>query len=147
MKTATRTSRSTGVDRDDYLELVRAFPLRQIRSAKEHAAALAILGPLIRRGSKTPRELSAGESDYAGALAVLVHAYETPIREAITAGLTPLDRIRHYMDVRDMRAKDLAPHVGGKAAASLILSGKRQVSREQAKTLAKLFNTDAGKFL
>ena len=147
MKTATKTFRAAQVDRDDYLDLVRVFPLRQIRTAKEHSAALAILGPLISRGTKTPRDLSSGESDYAGALAILVDAYEKPVRESIIAGLTPLDRIRFYLDVRDMKAKDLAPHVGGKSAASMILSGKRQVSRENAKKLAELFNTDAGKFL
>jgi HTH-type transcriptional regulator/antitoxin HigA len=147
MKTSTKTSRSSGGIRDDYLELIRVFPLRQIRSAKEHAAALKVLGPLMARSTKTPSDLSEGELDYLGAIAVLVHAYEKPIREFITAGLVPLDRIRFYMDARNMKAKDLAPHVGGKSAASMILSGKRQVSREQARKLAELFNTDAGKFI
>jgi antitoxin component HigA of HigAB toxin-antitoxin module len=36
---------------------------------------------------------------------------------------------------------------GGKSAASMILSGKRRVSRANAKKPAELFNTDAGKFL
>jgi HTH-type transcriptional regulator/antitoxin HigA len=147
MKTSTKSSRAAAVDCDDYLDLVRVFPLRQIRTAREHAAALAVLGPLISRGTKMPRELSSGESDYAGALAILVDAYEKPTRDAITAALTPLDRLRHYMEVRNMRTKDLAELVGGKSAASMILSGKRQVSREQAKKLAEVFNTDAGKFL
>ena len=147
MRRITRKTPLASSTRDDYLDLVRAFPLRQIRSAKEHAAAMAVFGPLMARSTKTPSDLSDGESDYFGALAVLIHSYEAPVREAITAGLTPLDRIRFYMNVRDMKAKDLAPYVGGKSAASMILSGKRQVSRANAKKLAELFNTDAGKFL
>ena len=147
MRTITGKAPSAGRTRDHYLDLVRAFPLRQIRSGKEHAAAIAVLGPLMARSTKVPSDLSDGESEYLGALAVLIHSYEAPVRESITAGLTPLDRIRFYMDVRDMKAKDLAPYVGGKSAASMILSGKRQVSRANAKKLAELFNTDAGKFL
>jgi HTH-type transcriptional regulator / antitoxin HigA len=147
MKMTTKTARGRESVRDDYLELVRAFPLRQIRTAKEHAAAMKVLSPLMARSTMIPSDLSDGELDYLGAIGVLIHAYEAPIRERLIANVTPVDRIRHYMENRNMKAKDLAPHVGGKASASLLLSGRRQVSREQAKTLAALFNTDAGKFL
>ena len=56
---------------DKYLELVKAFPLRPIRSDTELDRAIAMIDSLITRG-----ELDSGEADYLDVLGDLVHKYE-----------------------------------------------------------------------
>ncbi len=57
--------------RDDYLELIYELPLRELRSDREHDAAIALITRLMMRPS-----LTAGERDYLGALSALAGQYE-----------------------------------------------------------------------
>jgi HTH-type transcriptional regulator/antitoxin HigA len=144
VKTRKRASRTTG---DDYLRLIQTFPLRQIRTAAEHAAAIAVLNPLTARATMEPPELSEGEADYLGALAVLIHQYEAPVRGRLAAGITSLDMLKHLMDEAHMSPGELGDVIGSKPAASMILRGQRGISVSQAKTLAKHFNVGIEFFL
>jgi HTH-type transcriptional regulator / antitoxin HigA len=56
---------------DNYLGLVREFPLRPIRSDAELDRAIAIIDSLITRD-----DLKLGEEDYVDVLSDLVHRYE-----------------------------------------------------------------------
>jgi HTH-type transcriptional regulator/antitoxin HigA len=60
---------------DIYLDLVRAFPLRPIRSADEHDRAMIILDSLDDRRANLRTE----EQDYFLVLALLVERYEDEI--------------------------------------------------------------------
>ena len=55
---------------EDYLRLVRRFPLRPLRNTKECDIAASILDELVLRDN-----LSKGESDYLDALSTFVEAY------------------------------------------------------------------------
>jgi len=57
---------------DLYFELVRAFPLRPIRSAEDHGRAIATIDALSDRRP----ELRPEERDYLIVLALLIERYE-----------------------------------------------------------------------
>jgi HTH-type transcriptional regulator/antitoxin HigA len=60
---------------DTYLELVRAFPLRPIRSDDDHDRAIATINALADRRD----QWGASENDYFLVLALLIERYEDEI--------------------------------------------------------------------
>src|SRR6266571_2350262 len=61
-----------GRTEDQYLDLIRRFPLRPLRTDADLDAAIAIIDALIDRP-----ELTTPEQDYLDVLSDLVEAYET----------------------------------------------------------------------
>jgi HTH-type transcriptional regulator / antitoxin HigA len=130
---------------DDYMKLVRAFPLRPIRTVAEHEAAGRILNRLMGRPGG---QLTAGERDYLEALARFAEDYDQHRSRMVPASRTPLDALKYLMEQSAMRTGDLGRVLGTThAAASLILHGKRGISGPNAKILAEYFKVDAGAFL
>jgi len=132
------------VVRDDYLELVRAFPLRALRSDNEHAAAVQILTRLLGRPHG---RLSAGERDYAGVLGGLIDDYARRKRPFSRRKYTPVEILRFLMRENRMNTEALGKVLGNKTAASLILNGKRELSKTHIRRLAARFHVDPGLFL
>src|SRR5512145_2755873 len=89
---ATRT-RGRRIAKDDYLELVIAFPLKAIRDDAHLAQAIKVIDRLttIPEG-----KLSQGQADYLGALSELVHSYEST---------------HHPIDLSDVRGVDVLKHL------------------------------------
>jgi HTH-type transcriptional regulator/antitoxin HigA len=127
----------------DYLALVGKFPLRAIRNGREHDAALAVLDKLAGRPG-----LTKGEQEYLDALTSLVERYESD--DAQSAGdepVSPLEMLKALMEHRGVGQRDVAHVLGSESAASMILNGKRQISKSQAKALAAYFRVDVGAFI
>jgi HTH-type transcriptional regulator/antitoxin HigA len=129
---------------DDYLDLVRRFPLRPLRSEREHDSAIAVLRSLVTRGEEN---LRAGELDYVEGLTRFVVDYEQAHHRIALAQLTSLDKLKHLMRESGMTPGDLGRLLGSQPAASLILHGKRQLSKAHMRKLAGRFHVDAGYFL
>jgi HTH-type transcriptional regulator/antitoxin HigA len=84
---------------DTYLGLVRALPLRPIRSEAELDRAIAMIDSLLTRD-----DLEMGEEDYVDVLSDLVHKYEAehdPI-----APVTDADLVRFLLESNDMAQAD-----------------------------------------
>jgi HTH-type transcriptional regulator / antitoxin HigA len=132
--------------KDDYLDLVRAFPLRPIRSEAEYDQALELLKNLAGRVDR--RSFTAGERDYADALSQFIAGYEAkhyPIAPTLN---TPLARLRYLVEQSGMTSGQLGELLGsGKGQASLILNGKRELSKANIRTLADRFNVSPALFL
>jgi HTH-type transcriptional regulator/antitoxin HigA len=143
----TTKSRRREPVKDDYLELVQKFRLRPIRSAQEHAEAMKVYLPLVAKTTREPPALSPGESDYLDALDNFVRQYEAPALAKLRKGSTPLSLLKQLMEEAGMKSSDLGEIVGSRPAASMILKGKRAISKSQAKALAERFKVDAGLFL
>jgi hypothetical protein len=62
-------------DADSYYELVRAFPLRPIRSDLDHVRAIEAIEAVADRRHRW----AAGEEDYFLVLAMLIERYESEI--------------------------------------------------------------------
>ena len=139
MKSATTTRAAAG---DRYLDLVRRFPLRPIRTKAEYARATGVIDGLAVREERT---LSRDERDYLETLALLVEEYESRHRPAATPA-EPLDVLRHLMEAHGMNTSDLGRVLGSKGVASEVLNGKRSLSKAHMAKLAEKFHVDAGVF-
>jgi HTH-type transcriptional regulator / antitoxin HigA len=126
---------------DDYLALVKQFPLRPIRDAAEHRVALRIVNRLVDTGNT----ITTGEVDYLQALAAMVERYE---RDRFPIGQSkPLDVLRHLMEENDLTAADLGRVIGSAPAASMILSGEREMSKTHIRKIAQRFHVSPALFL
>lgn len=126
---------------DDYLNLVKCFPLRPLRGDREYDAAVAVLDTLV------VRDLSAGETDYLDALTRFVEDFDQKNRQPPGARLSVLQRLKHLMSENDMTSSDLGRVLGSASAASMILHGRRAISKAQVKKLSTRFRLDARFFL
>src|SRR4051812_1323401 len=126
---------------EDYLRLVRCFPLRPLRNNREYEIAASILDELVLRNN-----LSRGESDYMDALATFVEAYDDKHFPVDARRLKPLDMLRFLMEQHDMKPADLGRLLGSRSTASMILSGKRSLSKTHIRNLAAHFKLDASAF-
>jgi HTH-type transcriptional regulator/antitoxin HigA len=77
-------------------------------------------------------------------LTVLVEEYEAkhyPVPEA-----TPLDIIRHLMEVHGLRQKDLVDVFGTESIVSDVLNGKRHLTKEHIRRLSTRFHVSPAVF-
>lgn len=130
--------------RDSYLDLIRAFPLRPLRSERDYDAAVVVMNRLAVRDEGT---LDQGEQDYLDTLTLLVESYDAANDPINTANLSPLELLKGLMENREMNVSDLGRVVGSQPLASMILSGKRSISRKQAGVLGEYFGVNAGAFI
>jgi HTH-type transcriptional regulator/antitoxin HigA len=129
---------------DDYLELVRNFPLRSLRSQAEHEQAVKLLARLLGRPGG---RLSAGERDYADVLGRLINDYGQRTHPFLRKRHSPLDILRFLMKQHGMNVTSLSKILGNKTAASLVVSGKRELSKAHIRCLADHFRVDPGLFI
>ena len=126
--------------RDSYLNLIRRFPLRPIRSEREYDEATNLLQSLIGR------KLDSGEADYLDALLMFVNCYEETHHE-LDESMTPADAIRALMSANDLTQAELGRIIGSQSAVSMILSGARQPSKAQIAKLCDSFRLSADLFI
>ncbi len=138
-KTRKRGTRHGG---DDYLALIREFPLRPLRNDAEHAQAMDVVRRLAASDEGT---LGDGEQDYLDALVVLLEDYDR--RQEPWHRISGLQLLQHLMEQTEMKLADLGTIVGSRPLASLILSGKRDISKDVMRRLGAHFHIDPGAFL
>jgi len=135
---ATRTK--TGQQRDRYLELIRAFPLRPIRSDEQLDQAIEVIDSLLDRGHLGP-----GEKDYLDVLSDQVERYEetnVPIPRASDAEI-----LRHLIEAKGVIQAEVAHATGiAESTISEVLSGRRHFNRNHIAKLARYFRVEPGVF-
>ncbi|MCI0334532.1 MAG: helix-turn-helix domain-containing protein [Planctomycetes bacterium] len=126
-----------------YMNLVHHFPLRPIRSKRELGRAMKIAGHLATHDEGT---LPRGEQDYLDTLTVLIEDYQRrhPLE---LPEVTPLAMLKHLMEQHNMNVTELGRVVGSQSNASLILSGKRAISKRVMRLLSERFGVVPGVFL
>jgi HTH-type transcriptional regulator/antitoxin HigA len=120
----------------DYLSLVRRLPLRPIRGRRAHDQAMAMVRELAPADEGS---LSLGEQDYLDALTVLIEDYDRRQEDDATAQASGLDVLKSLMEARAMTVGELGEVVGSQANASLILSGRRPMSKAVMVKLGEFF--------
>jgi len=127
----------------DYLRLVRLFPLRVLRGDAEYEEAIRIHGRLVGR---VEPKLTAGEREYADALACFIRDYDEPLTAA--SPTTPLERLRYLIEQSGTTPAQLREILGGsQPLVSLIVAGKRRLTVPHIRSLAAHFKLDAGYFI
>ena len=126
-----------GKNRDNYLELVLAFPLASIKSDEHLAAAEEVMDRLLTKG-----EPEDGEDMYLDALSDLVGAYEDEHHAIVPA--SDADMLRHLMEAKDTTQAELSRDTKiAKSTISEVLAGKKPFSRQMIHRFADYFKVDA----
>jgi HTH-type transcriptional regulator / antitoxin HigA len=126
-----------------YLDLIRQFPLRPIRTDAQYTIAQSIAGKLALR----EESLDAWESDYLDVLSDLIEACDERNFSMEMTDAAPIEILKFLMDENGMNSSDLGRELGSKGLASDILHGKRQMSKTVILKLAARFRVEPGLFL
>jgi HTH-type transcriptional regulator / antitoxin HigA len=125
---------------DNYLRMVRAFPLRPIRSESELDRAIEVIDSLIVK-----EDLDSGQEDYLDVLGDLVHKYEA--EHDPMAAVSDADMVRFLLESNEMAQTELAQRSGiAESTISEILAGKRKLSRRHIASLSRVFRVSPAVF-
>ena len=122
--------------------LAKAAP-RVIATEEENDRALAIVESLMEKGE---RNMSPEEDALLDLLTNLIRDYEVTAYPP-RAKSKPHEMVEFLMEQRDLKPSDLWPVIGSKGRVSEILTGKRSITKEQAKKLAAFFHVRADLFI
>lgn len=128
------------VDAKRYGRLLASKLPAVIRTEEENERLISELEQLDRRHAKLTPE----EREYAELLTVLIEAFEDA--NYALEGSTPDSRLRTLMEEHGLRQRDLLDVFGSRGIASEVVSGKRAISKAQAKKLAEIFHVPADLF-
>lgn len=138
MTTKLRKSRAA----DEYLSLIREFPLRPIRNDVQHDQAMAMIRRLAICDEGT---LSPGAQDYLDTLTVLLEDFDR--LQKPWNRISGLELLQHLIANTGMNITELGKIIGSRTLASLILSGKREISKDVMHRLGAHFHLHPGAFL
>jgi antitoxin component HigA of HigAB toxin-antitoxin module len=130
---------------DSYLRLIHEFPLRPIRRDSEYRLATAIMQRLALRGEDG---LEAGERDYLDGLDEFIRGYDQKALTDRPRRGTPRQRLRSLLHDSATTRQDLERILNcGHSLVSLLLAGKRDLSKDNIRALANHFKLSADYFL
>ena len=117
----------------EYSLLLTKFLPKVIRGEKENEKYVAILNDLDRRSTSLTR----AEKELAELLTLLIEDFEERRYQLPQTG--PLDVLRFLMDQHGLKQKDLADVLGTASIVSELLSGKRELNKDQSRRLSERF--------
>ena len=115
-----------------------------MRSEADYDAAVEIMNRLAVRDEGT---LDQGEQDYLDTLVMLVESYDAKNGPIDPSHVSPLELLKGLMENRKMNVSDLGRVIGSQPLASMLLAGKRAISRKQAGVFGRYFGLNAGAFI
>jgi len=121
--------------------LAKALPT-VIKSENENERMLAAIEELMEKGED---RLTPEEDALLELLVDLVHDFEE--KRYPLPSSPPHKMVAFLLEQRSLTAKDLWSVLGSKSRVSEILSGKRAVSKDQAKALAAFFHVGVELFI
>lgn len=130
--TSAHLERSNVEAYDEYLALVRAFPLISIGDDQQLAEALQEIDRLLDRS-----ERSTAQEAYLGALTDLVETYEAA--HIVIPPVRGVAALCYLMEENELTQAELAPLFGTPSVISEVLSGKRRLTLAHIKRLAAYF--------
>jgi HTH-type transcriptional regulator/antitoxin HigA len=136
--TAESIAAPSGLDLKRYGKLLVKFAPKVI----ETEAAVGIVEKLMQKGDDSR---NAEEDAVLELLSSLIEQFERKAYPILAAD--PRDVLRDLMEHNEVKAIDLAGILGSRAKVSEILSGKRAISKEQAKRLGARFGVSPAVFI
>ena len=127
---------------EEYVALVRAFPLAHIADDTHLGAAIAQIHRLLDMGEDN---LSPAENLYLDALSDLVEVYEQ--EHVPIPAVSGVEMLRFLMEQHDLTQTDLAPLFGSQGIVSEVLNGKRRLALSHIKKLAARFKVSPAVFV
>jgi HTH-type transcriptional regulator / antitoxin HigA len=132
---------NTNINSRQYGRLLSKALPTIIRTEEENERALLLVEKLFAKGD----DLTFEENALLELLVKLIADFEEeyyPIRDA-----SPQEVLVEIMSARGLKQKDLTEVFGSKSRASEAISGKREISKSQAKALAGFFNVSVELFI
>jgi HTH-type transcriptional regulator/antitoxin HigA len=130
------------VDPKKYARLANRIVVKAIDKEEEYDHMVAAVEQLMDKGED---RLSPEESALLETMAILVQAYDD--RHHPLPSVAPNEMLAYLMGTSGRTAKDLLPVLGTRGRVSEVLSGKRSISKEQAKKLASAFKVAVDLFI
>ena len=130
------------VDKKKYARLANRIVVKAIQTEEEHDRMIAAVEHLMDKGEEW---LSPEESALLETMAILVQAYDD--RHHPVPPVTPNETLAYMMETSGRTTAHLLPVFGTRGRVSEVLSGKRSISKEQAKKLASLFKVTVDLFI
>jgi HTH-type transcriptional regulator / antitoxin HigA len=112
-----------------------------IKTEAENDRAILIVEKLLAKGDK----LSFEENTLLELLGKLIADFEEKFYQPRDA--SPQEVLIELMNARGLKQKDLAEVFGSKSRVSEVLSGKREITKTQAKAIASFFNLSVELFI
>lgn len=125
---------------EQYLALVRAFPLVSIHNDAHLAEALDVIDRLLDIPNR-----SDAEEAYLQALTDLVATYEDA--HVSTPPVSGIDALRYLMEENGLTQTDMVPEFGTRSIVSEVLAGKRHLALSHIERLAARFGLPADIFM
>ena len=135
-------SGTLALDPKKYCRMASRIIVKAIETEKEYDRIVAEVERLMDKGED---RLSAEESALLETMAILIQAYDD--RHNHLSPIAPNEMLTYLMETSGRKTKDLLPVFGTRGRVSEVLSGKRSISKEQAKKLAALFKVTADLFI
>ncbi len=130
------------IDPRKYARLANRIVLKAIETEQEYDHIVAAVERLMDKGED---RLSPEESALLETMAILVQAYDD--RHHPLPSVAPNKMLAYLMETSGRTARDLLPVLGTRGRISEVLSGKRSISKEQAKKLASVFKVTVDLFI
>jgi len=130
------------VDPRKYARLANRVGVKAIENETEYDRMVAAVERLM---DKSEDRLSPEESALLETMAILVQAYDD--RHHPLPPIAPNKMLAYLMETSGRTARDLLPALGTRGRVSEVLSGKRSISKEQAKKLAEMFKVTVDLFI
>jgi HTH-type transcriptional regulator/antitoxin HigA len=131
---------STTVNDSLYAKLLAKSLPRPIRNETERVRLTEMLLELDEREDLSPEEGALAE-----VLTLLIEDYEEKYHPM--PRVSPNESLKALMEERGLKHKDIWPVLGNKGAATEVLSGRRSISKAQAKRLAEFFHVPVDLFI
>jgi len=125
---------SVATSRPEYATLLAKTLPAVIRSEKENEHYIALLEELDQKGSK----LTSAEQRLAELLTLLIEDFEE--RHYALKPATPIAALEELMAANELKQKDLLDIFGTPSIISEVLSGKRKLTTEHIRKLARRFH-------
>lgn len=136
---------SVQIDPKKYARLLAKTLPRAISTQEENDRMLAIVNQLMSKGEGN---LTPEENTLLELLFTLIERFEEEhYHLEKNSSSTPVSMLKHLMDARDLKPKDLWDVFGSKSLTSEVLNGHRAISKSKAKSLAEFFHVSADLFI
>ena len=116
-----------------YTSLLAKVPPKVIRSEAENEYYIEALYALEQK-----RSLSREEKEFSDLLTLLIEDFEE--RRYQLPRATPLQALSFLMEQHGLKQKDLAGIFGARSVVSEVMSGKREITKEQIRRLSQRFH-------
>jgi HTH-type transcriptional regulator/antitoxin HigA len=123
-----------------YIELLKKFPPRPIKSEADLLVAQSVIDTLIDSG-----EINSEQQDYINVLGMLVYEYEE--KYLSIPDLSGVELLKALITEFSLKQKDLIPVFKTESIASAILNGQRKFTVEHIEKLADFFKVSPVAFL